>query len=48
MTDLTPFNDDYDSNNSGNAEFVDIFNKNITRRDLIKLTKITNDAKRFF
>lgn len=38
MTDLTPFNDDYDSNNSGNAEFVDIFNKNITRRDLITKT----------
>lgn len=38
MTDQIRFNDDYDSNNSGNAEFTDIFNKNITRRDLIKKT----------
>lgn len=38
MTDFTPFNDDYDSNNSGNAEFTALFNKKITRRDLITKT----------
>ncbi len=38
MTDLIPFNDDYDSNNSGNAEFAELFNKKITRRDLITKT----------
>ena len=38
MTDQMPFNDDYDSNNSGNAEFADLFDKKITRRDLITKT----------
>lgn len=38
MTDLTPFNDDYDSNNSGNPEFHQLLEKQITRRDLIKKT----------
>ncbi len=37
MTDFTPQPEDnvYDSNSSGNSEFKDLFNKNITRRDLI-------------
>ena len=37
MTDFTPHHEDnvYDSNESGNSEFKDLFNKNITRRDLI-------------
>ncbi|MEG2266682.1 MAG: PhoX family phosphatase, partial [Acinetobacter sp.] len=37
MTDFTPHHEDnvYDSNDSGNTEFKDLFNKNITRRDLI-------------
>ena len=38
MTEQMPFNDDYDSNNSGNAEFSELFNKKITRRDLITKT----------
>lgn len=38
MTDLTPFNDDYDSNDSGNFEFRDLLDKQISRRDLIKKT----------
>lgn len=38
MTEQMPFNDDYDSNNSGNAEFSELFNKKITRRGLIKKT----------
>lgn len=38
MTDLENFNDDYDSNNSGNSAFYELFNQQITRRDLIKKT----------
>ncbi|SEL69462.1 MULTISPECIES: PhoX family protein [unclassified Acinetobacter] len=38
MTDLIPFNDDYDSNDSGNPEFNHLLEKQITRRDLIKKT----------
>lgn len=38
MTDYLDFNDDYDSNNSGNAEFTQILQKNINRRELIKKT----------
>lgn len=38
MTDQMPFNDDYDSNNSGNPEFLELLNKQITRRSLIKKT----------
>ena len=38
MAEQMPFNDDYDSNNSGNAEFSELFNKKITRRDLITKT----------
>ena len=38
MTDLTPFNDDYDSNDSGNSEFRDLLDRQISRRDLIKKT----------
>ena len=38
MTDQLPFNDDYDSNTSGNPEFLDLFHKQINRRDLIKKT----------
>lgn len=38
MTDLIPFNDDYDSNDSGNPEFHHLLEKQITRRYLIKKT----------
>lgn len=38
MTDQMPFNDDYDSNTSGNAEFQELLNKKINRRDLITKT----------
>lgn len=38
MTDFTPFDDNYDSNTSGNPEFTDLLQKTITRRDLITKT----------
>ena len=38
MTDLTPFDDDFDSNDSGNPEFTTLLNKHINRRELIKKT----------
>lgn len=38
MSEQMPFNDDYDSNTSGNAEFLDLFNKSISRRELITKT----------
>ena len=40
MTDFNPHQEDnvYDSNNSGNLEFRDILEKNISRRSLIKKT----------
>ena len=38
MSEQMPFNDDYDSNTSGNAEFLDLFNKTISRRELITKT----------
>lgn len=38
MTDQIAFNDDYDSNTSGNPEFHQLFNQQMSRRDLIKKT----------
>lgn len=38
MTDQLPFNDDYDSNHSGNPEFSDLLDTLMTRRDLITKT----------
>ena len=33
MTDQMPFNDDYDSTNSGNADVADLGDKKIKRRE---------------
>ena len=38
MTDNLDFNDDYDSNTSGNTEFTTLLQQHINRRDLIKKT----------
>lgn len=38
MTDLTHFDDDIDTNDSGNPEFTTLLNQHINRRELIKKT----------
>ena len=35
MSEQMPFNDDYDSNTSGNVEFLDLLNQHISRREFI-------------